>query len=258
VRQVGVTNLGSQIMRIGGAARLVGTNASDFEIKSDGCAGRSLRFRQVCYVSLSFAPAGFGVRTAAIEIDANTDPVTTAIPLSGEGVAPEVGPTGPTGATGSTGSTGPSGPSGPSGPTGPSGTSGPTGPTGPKGPTGPTGPKGDVIPPGKPEVTPAVRNRRLSQGLSFVVARVRCPGECRVNRAEARIRAGVGRSAKLRVGLPRRLPGGGSVVARLTIPSGIAKRLKASNLRSRIGVTIVVTGDGGRTNKSMAVTVRAN
>jgi hypothetical protein len=255
VRQVGVTNLGSQVMRIGGDARLTGTDASDFEIKSDGCAGRMLRFGQSCWVGLSFSPGDFGPREATLEIDANTSPVTNSIELSGQGVAPEIGPSGATGATGPTGSAGTTGPSGPSGTSGPSGV---TGPTGPKGPRGPTGPRGEVIPPGKPVVTQTVKNRRLSQGRSFVVARIRCPGACRVNRAEARIRAGVGRSAKFEVRAPKRLPGGGSVVARLSVPAGIATRLQASNLRSRIGVTIVVTGEGGRTNKSMAVIVRAN
>jgi hypothetical protein len=250
LRQVTVTNLGSEILRIGGGATLAGTNPGEFEIRSDGCAGRSLRFSQSCAIGLTFAPSGFGVRTADLQIQANTEPVTSAFEISGQAVAPEIGTSGPTGATGATG---PSGVSGPSGPTGPSGT---TGGTGPRGPTGPTGPRGDVIPPAKPVIKQTVRQRRLSQGRSFVFARISCSSACRVNRASAAIRAGVGRKAKVPVRAPKSLPGGGSVTARLSIPARIAKRLAETGRRSRIGVTIVATSDGGRTNKSMVVRVR--
>jgi hypothetical protein len=250
LRQVTVTNLGSEILRIGGGATLAGTNPGDFEIRSDGCAGRSLRFSQSCAIGLTFAPSGFGVRRADLQIQANTEPVTSAFEISGQAVAPEIGTSGPTGATGATG---PSGVSGPSGPTGPSGV---TGGTGPRGPTGPTGPRGDVIPPAKPVIKQTVKQRRLSQGRSFVFARISCSGACRVNRASAAIRAGVGRKAKVPVRAPKSLPGGGSVTARLSIPARIAKRLAGTGRRSRIGVTIVATSDGGRTNKSMVVRVR--
>jgi hypothetical protein len=250
LRQVTVTNLGSEILRLGGGATLAGTNPGDFEIRSDGCAGRSLRFRQSCAIGLTFAPSGFGVRRADLQIQANTEPVTSAFEISGQAVAPEIGTSGPTGATGATG---PSGVSGPNGATGPSGV---TGGTGPRGPTGPTGPRGDVIPPAKPVIKQTVKQRRLSQGRSFVFARISCASACRVNRASAAIRAGVGRKAKVRLRAPKSLPGGGSVTARLSIPARITKRLAETGRRSRIGVTVVATSDGGRTNKSMVVRVR--
>jgi hypothetical protein len=101
-----------------------------------------------------------------------------------------------------------------------------------------------------------VKQRRLSQGRSFVFARISCASACRVNRASAAIRAGVGRKAKVRLRAPKSLPGGGSVTARLSIPARITKRLAETGRRSRIGVTVVATSDGGRTNKSMVVRVR--
>jgi hypothetical protein len=66
----------------------------------------------------------------------------------------------------------------------------------------------------------------------------------------------VGLKAKVTVRVPKSLPGGGSVSARLSIPNRIAKRLTETGRRSRIGVTIVATSNGGRTNKSMVVRVR--
>lgn len=257
VRKVKITNLGSQILRINGGASIVGLDAADFEIRSDGCADRSLSFREFCVVGVTFAPSEDGPRGADLVIRANTDPVTNEFCLCGNGVDD---PAGPTGATGPTGNTGPSGPVGPTGPDGPTGSSGPshvTGSTGPKGPTGPTGPQGGLIPPSKPVVKQTVNGRRLGQGRSFAFARIRCSSACRINKAVGTIRAGVGKKAGIRINAPKRLPGGGSVEVRLTIPARIADRLKSSGRRSRIGITIAATSNGGRTTKSMAVIVRA-
>ncbi len=254
LRQVRITNLGSQVLRIGGGATIEGDDAADFEIRSDECAGRSLEFRQSCVIGITFAPSDLGPRGADLVINANTDPVENVFCLCGNGVEAPVGPTGPTGDTGSTGDVGPTGGSGPTGPTG---SSGGTGDTGPAGPTGPTGPQGDVIPPSKPVIKQTVKQRRLIQGRSFAFARISCASSCRVNRATGAIRAGVGRKAKVKVTVPKRLSGGGSVSARVMIPSGIVTRLKAAGRRSRIGITIAATSDGGRTTKSMVVIVRA-
>jgi len=257
VRQMKVTNLGSQILRIAGEATIQGSDPEDFEIRSNGCAGRGLNFRQSCVIGITFAPSEVGPRDADLVVRANTDPVENLFCLCGNGVEEPTGPTGAAGGTGETGSTGGTGATGPVGPTGPSGPSGGTGAMGPKGLTGPTGPRGNVIPPAKPKVTQAVKLRRLAQGRSFGIARITCANACTVNRATASIRAGVGRKAKARVFAPKRLPGGGSVVARLSIPALVTKRLRSSGRRSRIGVTIAATSDGGRTTKSMVVIVRA-
>lgn len=257
VRQIRVTNLGSQILRIGGGASLEGDDAGDFEIRSDGCAGRSLNFRASCVIRVSFTPSDTGPRSADLVISANTDPIENFVCLCGAGVEAPEGPTGLTGATGATGPGGSLGLTGSDGPTGPSGPSGGIGSTGPKGPTGPTGPRGDVIPPAKPVVSQTVRNRRLSQGPAFVFARIRCASACRINRATATIRSGVRRKAQVKVGAPKRLPDGGNMPVRLRIPRGIVNRLKATGRRSRIGATIAATSDGGRTTKSMVVIVRA-
>jgi hypothetical protein len=106
-------------------------------------------------------------------------------------------------------------------------------------------------------VEQTVKRRHLSRGRSFAFARIVCRSACRVNRATAAIGSGTGRKAKVKVTAPKRLPGGGSVSARLSIPRKVASRLKASGRRARIGITVAVTSDGGRTTKSMVVTVRA-
>jgi len=256
-RSVTITNLGSQILRIGGEPMLAGADATDFAIVSGTCAGRNLAFRQTCVVNLVFTPSALGSRAATLDIRANTGPLVTSFPLTGAGVSAPVGPTGATGNTGETGETGSTGETGASGGTGLSGPTGISGPSGPAGPTGPTGPGGEVIPPVKPTIKQTTESRWITQGRTFGFASVSCEGSCRVNRAVARIRAGVGRAGKLKVNVPKRLPAGGRLTARLSIPAGIAKRLKSSGRRSRVSATLAVTGEGGRTTKSMIITVRA-
>ena len=255
-RQIKVTNLGSQILRIGGAPALGGTDAGDFAITGDNCAGQNLSFRQSCVVSVVFTPSGLGVRAATLDIEANTDPVATSFPLTGEGTPASAGPTGATGGTGGTGETGSTGETGPTGGSGPTGSTGGSGPSGATGPTGVTGPTGNLVQPAKPAVKQTVKRRKLARGRTFAFARVSCVDSCRVNRAVARIRAGIGRAGKVMVKVPKRLPSGGQVTARISIPAKLAKRLKASGRRSRISATIAVTGDGGRTTKAMIVRVR--
>jgi hypothetical protein len=258
VRQVKVSNLGSQVMRIGGGVTLAGANQADFQVQTNECAGRYLNFRQSCVISVRFGPTALGSRSASIELRANTDPLITSIALSGTGVSAPLGPTGATGATGGTGVTGATGFTGPTGTTGATGNAGPTGITGVTGPTGPTGPTGKVIPPAKPVVKRTTGRHALSRGRSFAFARVRCSRDCRVNTALATVTSGVARRARIRVEVPRRLPGGGSVEARLVIPKAIAKRLKASGRRSRIRATLAVTSRGGRTTKSMSIKLRVS
>lgn len=256
VRQIRITNLGSQVLRIRGGASLDGGDAADFEIRSDGCAGRSLNFQQSCVIGVTFAPTEPGPRDADLVLRANTDPVDNLICLCGNGADEPVGPTGPTGDTGGSGPSGPSGPTASDGPTGPTGSSNNTGPSGPTGATGPTGPQGEVLPPVKPLIRQTVKIRRLANGRSFAFAGIRCTSACRVNRVSGTIRAGIGRKARVKVSVPGRLPAGGSVAVRLSIPARVAKRLKASGRRSRIGITIAATSNGGRTTKAMVVIVR--
>lgn len=253
LRQIRITNLGSQILRFGAAATIDGDDVADFEIRSDGCAGRSLTYRQSCLIGVTFSPSDLGPRLADLLIDTNGDPFNNVICLCGNGVDAPVGPTGPTGDSGPTGASGGTGATGITGLTGPSGG---TGSTGPKGPTGPTGPGGNVVPPSKPVIRQTVKQRRLGQG-SFIFARITCASACRINRATGTIRAGVGRKARLLVKAPKRLPGGGGVPVRVKIPSKVVKRLKATGRRSRLAMTIAATSDGGRTTKSMVVIVRA-
>jgi len=255
-RQVRVTNLGSQTLRIGGLPTLAGPYVG-FALNDDSCAGRSLNFGRSCVVSVTFTPLTLGETTSALNVRANTDPAVTSFPLSGTGVPAPVGPTGETGPTGGTGETGPTGGTGPDGPTGGTGPSGSTGPSGPSGPSGPTGPEGGVVPPAKPVVKQTTRSRRIAAGRVFGFATVSCEGPCRVNRAVARIRAGVGRAGNLSIRVPKTLPSGGRVSARLSIPGRIAGRLKGSGRRSRVSATLAVSGAGGRTTKTMIITVRA-
>lgn len=205
LRQIRMTNMGSQVLRISGGAVIEGDDAADFEIRSDGCAGRQLNFRQSCVISVTFSPSDLGPRVADLVLNANTEPVENVFCLCGNGVEAPTGPTGPTGNTGSTGGVGSTGVSGVTGATGPSGN---TGGTGPSGPTGPAGPRGDVIPPSKPVIRQTVTQRRLSQGSSFAFARISCASACRVNRATGTIRAGVGGKARVKVTAPKSLEAG--------------------------------------------------
>ncbi len=123
-----LTNVGAQALTIGGVT-LEGTNAGDFAITADACAGRTLAFEQSCTITARFTPSTTGLRQATIALSDN-EPTASTIALSGTGVAANAGPTGPTGPTGAAGT------SGAQGPAGKNGTNGARGPAGPRGPAG--------------------------------------------------------------------------------------------------------------------------
>ncbi len=250
-QQIRVTNLGSENLSFRGGASIAGADQGDFSIEKDNCGGRTLAFQSSCVIQVRFSPGALGARAAQLTLRANTDPVSNVTALRGTGISPIRGATGATGSTGLPGVTGASGVSGVSGATGQTGAEGPVGPTGPQGPTG------DTAAPAKPIVKQTVRKRRLSQGRKFVVARLECASACRVNRAEALVRDGVGKALKVPLKVTRALPGGGKIPARIELPKRLVNRLKATGRRSRIASVIVVTGEGGRTTKSMVVIVRA-
>ena len=86
-----------------------------------------------CQLTVSFAPAGQGSRSATLQITSNDPAGPAIVDLSGTGGPLPQGPPGPTGPPGTTG---PAGASGPQGPTGSPGLRGSTGPQGPAGPAG--------------------------------------------------------------------------------------------------------------------------
>ncbi|HEY1690374.1 MAG TPA: kelch repeat-containing protein [Solirubrobacteraceae bacterium] len=144
---VSVTDIGAQSLAITGIS-LAGTNASDFEVLSDGCTARTLGFEQTCSVSVRFTPSVEGPETAALTLLDN-ELVATEAPLTGEGVEGAEGPEGPPGQTGATGSTGAQGPQGNAGATGATGATGAAGATGSTGAEGPAGKDGATGPAGK-------------------------------------------------------------------------------------------------------------
>jgi Collagen triple helix repeat (20 copies) len=114
-----------------------GADAADFTLTSDQCSGQVLAPADSCVIGVRFTPSANGPRGAVLHFaDSTLDPD---IPLSGNGLAPTVGPTGPQGPAGPAGTTGPAGPTGPPGPTGPQG------PTGAQGQTDPRGPAGTIV-----------------------------------------------------------------------------------------------------------------
>lgn len=236
-RQVRVTNIGVGTIRVGAGAEISGPDQDEFKTLNDSCFNRLLTRQEHCTIELEFTPTEAGTRTASLEILTDTADGKITHPLSGIGVD----------------FSGPAGPEGPAGPTGPSG---PDGPTGPKGDAGPPGPAGALIPPAKPKVLAGKRKWSLAKGASFVAARILCEGRCRVGNARATIRFGDGKTRKARLVVPKDLPGGGSVVARLIVPKAVKKRLRRGAKRARASVTLVVAGEGGRTTKSIEVTVR--
>ncbi len=118
-----VTNDGTQILRIAGAALAPSGGSGDFAITSDACAGAALAFGQSCAITATFTPAAAGPRSAMVTLDDN-EQVPASVALSGTGVPANAGPAGPTGAPGVNGSPGGSGAIGPAGPAGPAGKAG--------------------------------------------------------------------------------------------------------------------------------------
>jgi hypothetical protein len=100
-----VTNVGAQLLRIGGAAIPSGADASDFAIDHDACAGESLAFGHSCAISVRFTPGTAGSRSAQLQLEDN-ETAPASVSLTGTGVPANAGPTGPTGKTGPRGPAG--------------------------------------------------------------------------------------------------------------------------------------------------------
>ena len=139
-----------------------GTNADDFFVSADTCAGATLALTASCQVEVRFFPSADGSRSAVLRVKSDSPTSLDDAPLDGTGAAATVGPTGaagatgssgPTGSTGTTGADGAAGATGADGPTGPTGADGPTGPTGSTGPTGADGATGATGPTGDAGVT---------------------------------------------------------------------------------------------------------
>jgi hypothetical protein len=100
-----VTNVGAQILRIGGATIPPGADAGDFAIDHDACAGGSLEFGHSCAISVRFTPGAAGSRTAQLQLQDN-ETAPASVSLTGTGVPANAGPTGKTGARGPAGRNG--------------------------------------------------------------------------------------------------------------------------------------------------------
>lgn len=69
-----------------GAVAITGTNAADFAIGGNGCAGRTLLPNETCAVTIRFTPAVDGPRAATLTIAGPQDAI---VDLIGTGVPPE-------------------------------------------------------------------------------------------------------------------------------------------------------------------------
>jgi CSLREA domain-containing protein len=78
------------------ATTLAGPNASEFGITANTCAGQTLAALATCSVSVRFAPATAGTKTATLNI-IGTPGGTTSATLTGTATAPAPPATGPTG-----------------------------------------------------------------------------------------------------------------------------------------------------------------
>jgi hypothetical protein len=117
-----ITNVGAQALTIAGSS-VAGGDTGDFAVTDDSCAGRRLAFRQTCTVTVRFTPQAEGARSTTLTFKDN-EPVPTAIPLSGHGLAAVTGPQGTPGSAGAGGTQGPAGAQGPAGDQGPAGKKG--------------------------------------------------------------------------------------------------------------------------------------
>ena len=88
-----VTNTGSESVAITASA-ITGAAASEFQITADGCAGRSLTAGQSCTVSVRFAPATLGPKTAGLLIAGDRTGAQT-FSLTGTGSSVAAPPAGP-------------------------------------------------------------------------------------------------------------------------------------------------------------------
>jgi hypothetical protein len=80
------TNTGTGFLRPGGAA-IVGSEAGEFTITGDGCAGLVMIVGQSCAIGVSFHPAAGGTRSASLEVPSDAPSGTSVIGLAGTGLA---------------------------------------------------------------------------------------------------------------------------------------------------------------------------
>jgi hypothetical protein len=146
-KKVTVKNEGSAPLVVSSVA-VSGSDPADYLV-TDHCQAH-VAPGGTCTIEVRFDPQEAGARSAALELETNTEVQPAPVELTGTGGSLPTGSTGPigsTGATGETGATGASGATGPTGATGPfgaSGLTGATGPTGAKGDTGAAGAKGET------------------------------------------------------------------------------------------------------------------
>jgi len=106
-----VTNVGAQVLRIGGAALGHTGNPGDFAITADECGGKALAFGQSCTITARFTPSATGARSASVVLEDN-EQTPASIALNGTGTpvgagaSATAGPQGPAGATGARGPAG--------------------------------------------------------------------------------------------------------------------------------------------------------
>lgn len=255
--EIEVGNLGSQSLTISGPGSITGSNAADFFILANECAGATLGFNQTCTVNVEFDPAAAGSRVATLQLDSNA-PTGIQVDLTGKGL---IGTTGPTGVTGATGPSGPSGPTGNTGPSGPTGDTGPTGPSGPTGDTGATGPQGPDRPAPAASI-PRIRKQagplKMKPNGRLVLASVTCPVDsCRVTRFSGRIRL-TGKQVNLKTMLPGRIPAGSTRFLTATVPKKVRKAVRRSKPKAMaiFGVAAVSESKGRVQRPQMKVRVR--
>ena len=78
-----VNGVGGLVM---GASTLGGTDASDFKILSNGCAGRSLDVGKSCHLTIAFAPHHVGNRQATVTVAVQPPGVPVTFSLTGDGL----------------------------------------------------------------------------------------------------------------------------------------------------------------------------
>ena len=86
-----VTNTGSDPLQVG-TATLTGANASDFALSANTCNGQTVAAGGSCTVSVAFAPATAGAKSATLRITSDASATPTDIALTGTGTTPP-GPT---------------------------------------------------------------------------------------------------------------------------------------------------------------------
>jgi hypothetical protein len=83
---VTITNTGTDVLNIS-TDTVTGTNAGDFVISADTCAGATVNLNGTCNISVTFTPAATGARAASLNIADNSAGSPQVIPLSGNGLA---------------------------------------------------------------------------------------------------------------------------------------------------------------------------